>query len=115
MKRLKELKKSSGKIKKFSPKYGANSSVIIRIFGGNTSNQYQSNHQKEEKQNKTAKSKDQTTNRQIASVKKKVEVKKSDFDGSLLKQYKQQLRHSDDLNRLIDDLRSFEMDYKKDY
>ena len=40
---------------------------------------------------------------------------KSNFDSSLIKEYKQQMRHSDEVNSLIDQLKTYRLDFKKKY
>jgi hypothetical protein len=41
--------------------------------------------------------------------------KRNSFDGGLVEQYKRQMRHEQEVNSLIDELKSVDMDYKKDY
>jgi hypothetical protein len=43
------------------------------------------------------------------------EVKVSPFEAELGRQYKKQMRHDQQVNELIDQLKSIDMDYKKDY
>jgi len=45
-----------------------------------------------------------------------VEVKQGNaMESSLVNQYKKQMRHTNEVNRLIDELKSFDQDYKKSY
>ena len=37
------------------------------------------------------------------------------FEGSLVEEYKRQMRHSNEVNELIDALKSYDNDYKKGY
>lgn len=51
-----------------------------------------------------------------ASLNRKVKIKTNDnFESSLVDEYKQQLRHSGEVNSLIDDLKTYDQDYKKEY
>ena len=45
----------------------------------------------------------------------KVKVKSNEFENTLLQEYKKQRRHTQEVNRLIDDLKSYDQDYKKGY
>jgi hypothetical protein len=57
-----------------------------------------------------------TKSRTPASVGRMLpEVKASPFESALGRQYKKQMRHEKQVNDLIDQLKSIDMDYKKDY
>lgn len=101
-------------VKKWKPAYGKKSSVKLNFYGMGK------------------KSKGETY-RVPASVKKTVikekpmartpasigdmapEIKPSSFESSLVKEYKNQMRHDNEVNSLIQELKSVDMDYKKEY
>ena len=51
----------------------------------------------------------------ITVINPQVEIKKSAFESSLMQEYKKQRRHSEELNSLIKELKSFDQDYKVSY
>ena len=40
---------------------------------------------------------------------------KSNFEKTLVNEYKKQMRHSEEVNSLIEDLKNYEQNYKKNY
>ena len=44
-----------------------------------------------------------------------VSTPKDSFENTLTDKYKQQMRHNDEVNHLIDQLKNYEQDYKKNY
>ncbi len=103
---LKKLKHLTGKKrkKKFSPKYQKVSGVKINIHGVKKSKVVS------RVKKAVAPVKIKKPQRDIASKKPA-----SGFESSLLEEYKDQMRHSTEVNELIDKLKSYKIDYKKDY
>lgn len=106
--------KMMGLLKKPAPKkktytnYDKQSDVKVRVF---------SRPSKVAKAPKVMKNK-QVLPRDVAQVKDSMERKvkvSSEFEGSLMDNYKNQMRHSNEVNKLIDDLDSVKIDYKTDY
>lgn len=95
--------------KKFKPTYEKKSGVKVYVFG-----------RKAKKQTRGIASKPMVkskSNRAPASVHMKpaVKLKKDVFESSLIKEYKKQLRHSKEVNSLIQELKSYDQDYKQSY
>jgi hypothetical protein len=100
--------------KKFSPSYAKKSSVKVKIFGA----------KKKAIQRVPAsvlpkmKKKMQKGHRKPASINalgSQVEIKNSAFESSLIREYKKQMRHKKEVNSLINDLKSYDQDYKQAY
>lgn len=100
------------KKKKFRPSYGKKSNVKVRVFG---KKQYQRTPASSVAPKRIYRRKSYT--RKPASVGKMIpQVKKNGtFHNGLLKEYKKQMRHSNEVNSLIDELKTFDQDYKKSY
>ncbi|OUR96547.1 hypothetical protein A9Q84_09365 [Halobacteriovorax marinus] len=95
--------------KKFKPSYEKKSGVKIYVFG-----------RKGMKSNNAVASKSKLKSRGTrapASVgtAPAVKLKKDVFESSLIKEYKKQLRHSKEVNSLIQELKSYDQDYKQAY
>ena len=114
----KELKKlKQRKLKRDPRDYSKPSSVPIRIFGKTTS------LIKKGKSTPSAPAKPKQAKRMPASVTKPVmnhykspkgQMYK-DFSSSMVDKYKKQMRHNTEVNSLINDLESVDMDYDKKY
>lgn len=87
------------------PNYREHSNVKVRIFG-------QANSQRSPASDQARKSRKPASMRELNP---QVEVKKDQFEGALLDQYKNQMRHSQEINSLINELKSYDMDYKQSY
>ncbi|EQC50314.1 hypothetical protein M899_2505 [Bacteriovorax sp. BSW11_IV] len=101
------MKKISAK-KKFKPTYEKSSGVQVKVFGshsnaGNRMPASVSNMKKKE------------TMRGPASLVSPVQIKNDPFESSLLIEYKKQMRHSNEVNSLIKELKNYDQDYKESY
>ena len=115
--------------KKWSPSYSDKSNVKVMVFGSGSSHKKTSpTHEvrKTRSLRMPASIKPAKTNEEVNSYKKKYRtpasigkmvptVKNSAFESELVDQYKKQMRHEDEVNQLIDQLKSIDMDYKKEY
>ncbi|PIK16701.1 hypothetical protein [Halobacteriovorax sp. JY17] len=101
-KKLSNMKATKTK-KKFSPSYVKKSGVKVYIFG-----------QKSKKERSIASVK---STRKPASIGMEpvVRIKKDAFESSLTREYKKQLRHDKEVNSLINELKSYDQDYKQSY
>lgn len=103
----KDLKK---KPKKFKPSYSKKTGVTVKVFGQKKSRGIASV--------KTEQVKTPKKTRKPASMMElnpQVTIKKNAFESSLLQEYKKQMRHSKDINNLIQELKSYDQDYKQAY
>jgi len=94
--------------KKFKPDYSTKSHVSIKIHNVPTTRLPASVEIKNHK----------STSRMPASMTElnpQVEIKNDVFEKSLIDQYKKQMRHSNEINSLIKDLKSYDQDYKQAY
>ncbi len=108
-------------VKKWTPTYSEKSGVKIKIFGSGTTESSarmpasvrpaQTNRVSE--MNKNSYKKSARTPASIGGMAPTVNSGK--FESELTKQYKNQMRHEQEVNELIDQLKSIDMDYKKDY
>lgn len=109
--------------KKWTPHYHGKSGVKLTIFGrgkkASTSKRMPASISKRPAQtNITAKTykKKYRTPASIGGMVPTINSKaNSQFESELVDQYKKQMRHDDDVNDLIDQLKSIDMDYKKEY
>ena len=99
-KKLSSMKAKKSK-PKFAPSYAKKSGVKVYIFG-----------QKKKRSVASVKSA-----RKPASVgmNSTVRIKKDAFESSLTREYKKQLRHDKEVNSLINELKSYDQDYKQSY
>lgn len=120
--KVKELAKPAPK-KKWRPQYGGNSRVSVKIYGvkGN-GNRLPASVKKERpavikvtpgQKRVTSKKASQRTPASIGGMLPKITT--NAFESEILDQYKKQMRHDTEVNELIDQLQSIDMDYKKDY
>lgn len=94
------------KVKKtFSPSYEKKSKVKVFVFG----------RKKKSKRSVASVPKKKTFNRAPASVSSSVKIKNDAFEKSLSREYKKQLRHSKEVNSLIQELKNYDQDYKQSY
>lgn len=109
--KVKQLEKASKPVlKKFTPDYKSKSNVSIKVYDLKTPS-------------KRMPASVQTSDKKIAirkpasmvELNPQVEVSKDAFEKSLIDQYKKQMRHSKEINSLINDLKSYEQDYKESY
>ncbi len=116
--KVSELGKPKPKAK-WTPSYSGKSGVKVKIFGRGQTHAPASSRMpasvkpaEPNKVTKTYKKKYRTP----ASIGSMVPtVKNSAFESELVDQYKNQMRHDQEVNQLIDQLKSIDMDYKKDY
>ncbi len=106
-KKLKKLKKMK---KPFKPNYGKRSKVKVVIFGQPTMTSKRKPASVEVKKCKKIEAK-----RGPASVVAKPAVKSDKFESSLVEEYKKQLRHNQETNQLIQELKNYDQDYKASY
>ncbi|ATH08616.1 hypothetical protein BIY24_11870 [Halobacteriovorax marinus] len=104
-KKMQTVNKKKPKVKKVS-KYSKKSGVKVYIFG-----------QKKDKAARSIASTKTKTTRKPASIgiEPVVKIKKDAFESSLTREYKKQLRHSKEVNSLINELKSYDQDYKQSY
>lgn len=100
--------------KTFAPSYGRKSKVKIRVFG-----KRKRIHSKKAP-TKVARSQKPVgkNTRNLASGKKGMkrgQIPENTFESSLIKNYKTQMRHSNEVNNLINDLKTYDMDYKRNH
>ncbi|WP_127714441.1 hypothetical protein [Halobacteriovorax sp. HLS] len=91
--------------KKFAPSYASKSKVKVYVFG-----------QKKKKSRSIASVKKKST-RAPASIQMEpaVKLKNDAFESSLMREYSKQLRHSKEVNSLIQELKNYDQDYKQSY
>lgn len=101
------MKKISAK-KKFKPAYEKSSGVQVKVFGtqNNTGNRMPAS---------VGNMKNKDTMRGPASLVSPVQIKNDPFESSLLIEYKKQMRHSNEVNSLIKELKNYDQDYKESY
>ncbi|MCR9203336.1 MAG: hypothetical protein NXH75_02080 [Halobacteriovoraceae bacterium] len=121
--KVKQLAKPKPK-KKWNPGYQKKSGVPVRVFGQRTSGRRGPASVKRQapgmvtlKPGETAKKyKKKVKTRMPASIGGMLpKVNTNAFESELLNQYKNQMRHDQEVNDLIDQLESVDMDYKKEY
>ncbi len=84
--------------------YSKKSGVALRVYG------------KTSTQKKTSPVAAESTQRMPASASAPEVVKgDSSFEGSMVKQYEGQMRHSNEVNKLIEELKNYEQDYQSGY
>jgi hypothetical protein len=96
------------KVKKsFAPSYATKSKVKVYVFG----------KKKKVKRSVAKTPKKRKFNRAPASVSSgtSVKIKNDAFERSLSREYKKQLRHSKEVNSLIQELKNYDQDYKQSY
>lgn len=110
------------KPKKFVPDYSTKSGVKMRIFSSKSKGSNTTWKSKPNPVQKTA-----TVKKVVPNIEESTRAPASvgdmapqvngheEFQEGVLKQYKNQMRHSQEVNNLIDRLKSVEMDYQKDY
>jgi len=110
---------------KFVPDYSARSGVAVRVYGVKKSERAIASVEttpttakpeviavKPEAPKSTAK----RAPASISELNPQVSIKPAnEFEGALLEAYKKQKRHSEEVNGLIDELKSYSQDYKKGY
>lgn len=120
--KIKELAKPKPK-KKWRPEYQKKSGVPVKVFGGRVGVRGPASVKKQSagmvtlKPGTTAKKyKRQIKARMPASVGGMLpKVNTNAFESEMLNHYKNQMRHDQEVNDLIDQLQSVDMDYKKEY
>ncbi|WP_372653658.1 hypothetical protein [Halobacteriovorax sp.] len=101
-KKLSSMKKT--KKKKIVNPYSKKTGVKISIFG-----------QKKKKERSIASVPKKTTRKPASIIEPVVKIKKDAFESSLTREYKKQLRHNKEINSLINELKSYDQDYKQSY
>lgn len=123
--KVKELAKPAPK-KKWRPTYSGKSGVPVRVFGAKKASQrvpasvkkdskpgYISVEPGTQKVSTKTKKASSRTPASIGGMLPK--IKTNAFESEMMKQYKNQMRHEQEVNELIDQLQSIDMDYKKEY
>lgn len=106
--KIAELKPVPKPKKKWTPTYQKKSGVAVHVFG--------LGKKKSRVPASVRAAKPKAKKRTPASVGGMTpQINNSAFEGELLRQYKKQMRHDQEVNELIDQLKSIDMDYKKDY
>ncbi|MDC1174551.1 hypothetical protein OAT67_04120 [Bacteriovoracaceae bacterium] len=111
---LNKLKKKTI-VKKWKPTYSKKTSVSVNIFGAGQ--KVKDDYRLPASQVKkpvVPKIKKARTPASIGGMAPKVKYK-SRFENKLVDEYKNQMRHDEEVNQLIDELKSVDMDYKKEY
>lgn len=101
------MKKMAPK-KTFRPSYEKRSGVEVKIFGSGDSRMNRGPASVSSKVKSNA-------SRGPASLVSPVEIKKDPFESSLMIEYKKQMRHSQEVNSLIKELKNYDQDYKESY
>lgn len=100
----------------FVPEYRKKSSVPVKIFGmksaANVVAEVIPTKIETVKQTERAPASTEAFKKELADP---MEKTKGHFESELVKQYKSQMRHSNEVNSLINDLKSYQQDYQKDY
>jgi len=124
LKKINKEKKKK-KVVKFRPNYKKKSGVPIYIFAprvhfpvsGKKIRRGKMGPGKKAKGRYSKKMKRQAKIKRVYKKRSRQQLKtdKSDFEKTLVNEYKNQMRHSDEVNSLIEDLKSYEQDFKKNY
>lgn len=120
--KLKALSRPAPK-KKWSPTYQVKSGVPVKVFGAKKPGQRLPASVRKKPAVIKVKpgsgrvdTKKSASSRTPASLGKMLpKIKTNAFESQMLKQYKKQMRHDQEVNDLIDQLQSIDMDYKKEY
>lgn len=121
-----EKEKKKKKVVKFKPSYKKKSGVPIYIFTPRVSFPVPGKKLKRLKRKKnlgrakgrySKKMKRQAKRKRVYKRKSRQQLQRerSEFEKTLVNEYKNQMRHSEEVNSLIEDLKSYEQDYKKNY
>lgn len=102
------------KPKKFAPDYNQKSSVSIKVYG-QASKGAKSSSQRMPASVISGVAKKMRTPASMTELNPQVTIKNDAFEQSLIDQYKIQMRHSKEINNLINDLKSYDQDYKQSY
>ncbi len=109
--KISHLKKTVKRPKrKFRVSYGTKSNVKVKVF--------RPGKQRVPASNTRVSATRSTKIRKPASIRElnpQVKIKKNPFETSLLKEYKKQMRHSKEINSLINELKSIDNDYNESY
>lgn len=106
-----KLQAKKAPVKKWQPSYQQKSNAKVRIFGAPTNSV-----KRTPASPKKAVPKAKESSRTPASVGSMAPVIQTDsFESKLMQEYKSQMRHSDETNRLIKELKSFDQDYVEGY
>lgn len=113
---LNKLKKIPSKPKKGRSIATKRSDVKVRIFGGSIIKEHKSPKKMREWKVKVKKKVGVRAPASVTNYSDQVNIKiNSEFENSMSKQLKQQMRHSTEVNRLIDELNSYDQDFTKSY
>ncbi|EQC46665.1 hypothetical protein M900_2382 [Bacteriovorax sp. Seq25_V] len=96
--------------KKFKPDYSTKSEVAIKVYRVPSSSSRVPASVDSKTQKKAARMPASMT-----ELNPQVEISNDAFEKSLIDQYKKQMRHSNEINSLIKDLKSYDQDYKQAY
>lgn len=119
--KVKELAKPKPK-KRWTPSYQEKSGVPVKIYGYKKGSRLPASVKSSKpamvtvKPGKKAQYQRKSSARMPASIGGMLpKVNNNAFESEMLKQYKSQMRHEQEVNDLIDQLQSVDMDYKKEY
>ncbi len=118
--KLKMLKPKKHGQQKWKPSYQKKSDVAVRIFGTGKVNKPSRRMPASVKETKHHVRKGSRTPASIGGMTPQIKTQvnkkgNSAFESELLQQYKSQMRHDREVNQLIDQLQSIDMDYQKEY
>jgi hypothetical protein len=99
----------SNRKKKFRRDYSKSSNVVVRVFGKRGQTRKTARTPASHGPSKSMKPRSYSR----PSI-KKIQINQ-EFEGSVVDEYKKQMRHSEEVNGLIDELRSYDQDFKKAY
>lgn len=113
-------KMSKPKKKAFKPSYAKKSAANVKVFGGKFLKKTVTPKNIAKKTTKKVEIEPKRVPASVSSknhsnVGKKKKEKASGFEKSLMDAYKNQMRHSDETNELIKDLKNYKQDYKTSY
>ena len=107
------------KKKKFVPSYDKLSGVEIKIYGQKSPLSKEKNKLASVKDSVSnpviSNKKESTTYRLPSSVSSLGAESNSEFESSLTNEFKKQMRHSNEVNSLIRDLKNYNQDYREEY
>ncbi|WP_034721751.1 hypothetical protein [Bacteriovorax sp. DB6_IX] len=104
-------KKYKKKPYKFKPEYNKKSNAVVKVYG------VKKQRVPASKKVTIYKAKAESARKPASMVElnPQVKVKTNAFETSLMKEYKKQMRHSNEINSLIKELKSYDQDYNEAY
>lgn len=113
--KLASLEKYKPKKRVFRPDYSEKSGIKVNIYGRGLTHKTSRKPASVVKRPSYNKRSSVRGPASVSNLPSQVEMKRSIFESSLMKEYKKQMRHSKEVNNLIQDLKNYDMDYKQAY